>query len=83
LDFSFTLFRAEKLSLWPHGPPVELVYPDGNLLVSAELPGLTEDDVDVQIGAMIGSVLLWAHAILTMGGSSNTLWRQYHRFTSL
>jgi HSP20 family protein len=35
------------LALW--APAVEVDYKDGNLMISAELPGLTENDVDVQI----------------------------------
>lgn len=35
------------LAIW--APAVEVDYKDGNLVVSAELPGLRENDVDVQI----------------------------------
>jgi len=41
--------RGEGLSLATWAPPVELVYRDGNLVVSAELPGLTQDGFEVQI----------------------------------
>jgi HSP20 family protein len=41
--------RGDDLSAITWAPPVEVAYRDGNLVVSAELPGLTEDDVDVQI----------------------------------
>jgi HSP20 family protein len=41
--------RGDGLSLATWAPPVELVYRDGNLVVSAELPGLSQDDVEVQI----------------------------------
>ena len=40
---------GDGLSLAAWAPPVEVAYRDGNLVVSAELPGLSEDDVDVQI----------------------------------
>ena len=39
--------RGPELALWV--PAVEVNYREGNLVVSAELPGLTENDVDVQI----------------------------------
>jgi HSP20 family protein len=41
--------RGDGLSLAAWAPPVEVAYRDGNLVVSAELPGLSEDDVEVQI----------------------------------
>jgi HSP20 family protein len=42
------LSRADALpGAWT--PAVEVAYRDGNLVVSAELPGLTENDVDVQL----------------------------------
>jgi HSP20 family protein len=34
-------------AIW--APPVELAYRDGNLVVSAELPGINDSDVQVQI----------------------------------
>jgi HSP20 family protein len=40
---------ADVLSSGAWAPPVEVAYRDGNLVVSAELPGLSQDDVDVQI----------------------------------
>jgi HSP20 family protein len=40
---------GDGLSLAAWAPPVEVAYHNGNLVVSAELPGLSEDDVDVQI----------------------------------
>ncbi|HWG39870.1 MAG TPA: Hsp20/alpha crystallin family protein [Candidatus Acidoferrales bacterium] len=39
--------RSGTLSSWV--PAVEVDYRDGNLIVSAELPGMSEDDVDVQV----------------------------------
>lgn len=41
--------RGDGLSLAAWAPPVEVAYHDGNLVVSAELPGLSENDVEVQI----------------------------------
>ncbi|HEY2169393.1 MAG TPA: Hsp20/alpha crystallin family protein [Candidatus Angelobacter sp.] len=41
--------RGDGLSLAAWAPPVEVAYRDGNLVVSAELPGLSQDDVEVQI----------------------------------
>ena len=41
--------RGDGLSLAAWAPPVEVAYRDGNLVVSAELPGLSQDDVDAQI----------------------------------
>jgi HSP20 family protein len=41
--------RGDGLSLAAWAPPVEVAYHDGNLVVSAELPGLSQDDVEVQI----------------------------------
>jgi HSP20 family protein len=41
--------RGEGLPLAAWAPPVEVAYRDGNLVVSAELPGLSQDDVEVQI----------------------------------
>lgn len=39
--------RGAELEVWR--PAVEVDYKDGNLIVSAELPGLSENEVDVQI----------------------------------
>lgn len=41
--------RGDGLPLAAWAPPVEVAYRDGNLVVSAELPGLSQDDVEVQI----------------------------------
>src|SRR6266478_3284583 len=41
--------RGDGLSLAAWAPPVEVAYHDGSLVVSAELPGLSQDDVEVQI----------------------------------
>jgi HSP20 family protein len=41
--------RGDGLRLAAWAPPVEVAYRDGNLVVSAELPGLSQDDVEVQI----------------------------------
>jgi len=41
--------RGDAPSLAAWAPSVEVAYRDDSLVVSAELPGLTEDDVDVQI----------------------------------
>lgn len=41
--------RGDGLPLAAWAPPVEVAYRDGNLVVSAELPGLGQDDVEVQI----------------------------------
>ncbi len=35
------------LAAW--APPVEVSYNDGNLVISAELPGLSENDVEVEV----------------------------------
>ena len=39
--------RGADLATWV--PAVEVDFRDGNLIVSAELPGLTENDIDVQV----------------------------------
>ena len=41
--------RGDGLPLAAWAPPVEVAYRDGNLVVSAELPGLSQNDVEVQI----------------------------------
>lgn len=41
--------RGDGLPLAAWAPPVEVAYHDGNLVISAELPGLSQDDVEVQI----------------------------------
>ena len=41
--------RGDPLTSVAWVPPVEVAYRDGNLVVSAELPGLGLEDVDVQI----------------------------------
>jgi len=41
--------RGDALTSVAWVPPVEVAYRDNNLVISAELPGLTQDDVDVQI----------------------------------
>jgi HSP20 family protein len=41
--------RGDGLPLATWAPPVEVAYRDGNLVVSAELAGLGQDDVEVQI----------------------------------
>jgi HSP20 family protein len=47
--------RGDVLAPVAWAPPVEVAYRDGNLVVSAELPGLSQDDVDVQI---VGDILV-------------------------
>ena len=42
------------LSAW--APPVEVSYHDGNLVVSAELPGLSENDVKVEVNNDVLSI---------------------------
>jgi HSP20 family protein len=41
--------RGDPLTSVAWVPPVEVAYRHGNLVVSAELPGLSQEDVDVQI----------------------------------
>jgi HSP20 family protein len=41
--------RGDLLTSVAWVPPVEVAYRNGNLVVSAELPGLSQQDVDVQI----------------------------------
>ena len=41
--------RADDSSVAVWIPPLEVDYRDGNLVVSAELPGLTENDVKVEV----------------------------------
>lgn len=41
--------RGNDFSMMPWAPATEVDYRDGNLVVSAELPGLGESDVDVQV----------------------------------
>jgi HSP20 family protein len=42
------------LSAW--APPVEVSYNDGNLIISAELPGLSENDVKVEVNNDVLSI---------------------------
>jgi HSP20 family protein len=35
---------------WPHSPAVELVECDGEFRITAELPGMTPEDVDIKLG---------------------------------
>jgi HSP20 family protein len=43
------LAQADDFSQLVWAPPVELSFRDGNLVVSAELPGLTEQDVTIEV----------------------------------
>ena len=54
LNRSFGLSRNSQQQRGPEGvalwvPAVEVGYRDGNLIVSAELPGLNENDINVQV----------------------------------
>jgi len=43
------LAQQDDFSTLVWAPPVELAFRDGNLVVSAELPGLTEKDVTIEV----------------------------------